>query len=492
MRSRIQNMEMLLSAGNLPGRKTMLQILEAGLRASDPYPNARKLIRLEKGKLIVGHRRFEPMGSPRSGDEIFDLSRVGRIYVFGAGKGIQNVAKAIEDVLGDRLSGGHVIDKKGHPLILERIGVTLGGHPTPDEDCVKGCERILEMTKDLTEKDLVFTCVGNGVSSLLTLPAAGLTVEDLHRTTLVTQIERGMPTRELSPIRNHLDRMKGGRISRYIHPAKMIHILSIDPGEYDQLMYRNFWLHTLPDCSTFQDAVDNLKHYDALEAVPPAVRKQLEEACPGEETLKAKDFEKMEFRIFGLMPGFRQSGKLPPAMRKAEGLGFKAVMIADELMEIEASQAGIYLSSMANTIERKGQPFEPPCALFSSGEMVVTVGQEKGMGGRNQEFALSAALKIAGSGNIIISSVDTDGTDGPGSQFSNGSTDIPCLAGGIVDGQTVEAAKKLGVDIVEALKRHNTSPALWKLNSGVVATPNISLIDLTVALIMGRSGQGKK
>ena len=134
MRSRIQNMEMLLSAGNLPGRKTMLQILEAGLRASDPYPNARKLIRLEKGKLIVGHRRFEPMGSPRSGDEIFDLSRVGRIYVFGAGKGIQNVAKAIEDVLGDRLSGGHEIDKKGHPLILKRIGETLGGHPTPDED----------------------------------------------------------------------------------------------------------------------------------------------------------------------------------------------------------------------------------------------------------------------------------------------------------------------------------------------------------------------
>jgi hydroxypyruvate reductase/glycerate 2-kinase len=124
--------------------------------------------------------------------------------------------------------------------------------------------------------------------------------------------------------------------------------------------------------------------------------------------------------------------------------------------------------------------------------MVVTVGQEKGMGGRNQEFALSAALKIAGSGNIIIASVDTDGTDGPGSQFSNGSTDIPCLAGGIVDGQTVEAAKKLGMDIVEALKRHNTSPALWKLNNGVVATPNISLVDLTVALIMGRSGPGKK
>ncbi len=485
-------MEMLFSTGHLPGRKAMLQILEAGLRASDPYPNARKLIRLENGNLIVGHREFEPTGSPRSGDEVYDLSRTGRIYVIGAGKGIQHVAKAIEDVLRNRLAGGHVIDKKGHPVILDRIGVTLGGHPTPDEDCVKGCQRILEMTKDLTEKDLVFTCVGNGVSSLLTLPAAGLTVDDLRRTTLVTQIERGMPTRELSPIRNHLDCMKGGRISKYIHPARMIHILSIDPGEYDQLMRQNYWLHTLPDCSTFQDAMDNLKHYDALEAVPPAVRKHLEEANPEQETLKAKDFEKMDFRIFGLMPGFRQSGKLLPAMRKAEELGFKAVIVADELTEIEASQAGIYLASMANTIEGRGQPFEPPCALFSSGELVVTVGQEKGMGGRNQEFALSAALKIAGSENIVISSVDTDGTDGPGSQFSYGSTDMACLAGGIVDGQTADLAKKMGVDIVEALKRHNTTPALWKLNSGVVATPNISLIDLTVALIMRRSGKGKR
>jgi glycerate-2-kinase len=486
MESRIQNAENLLSTGNVPGRQAMLQILEAGLQAANPYANARRLMRVENGKLIVGNKEFEPSGSPRSGDEVYDLSRIGRIYVLGAGKGIQNVAKAIEDVLGDRLTGGHVIDKKGHPLILERVGVTLGGHPTPDEDCVKGCERILEIARDLTEKDLVFTCVANGVSSLLTMPVPGLSVEDLRRTTMATQIERGMPTRDLSPIRNHLDRMKGGRISRYIHPAKMIHILAIDPGEYDQRMHGNYWLHTLPDCTTFQEAIANLKRYEAWEAVPAAVRRHLEEADPEQETLKAKDFDKMSFRIFGLMPGYWQSGKMLPAMKKAEELGFNAIMVADQLIEIEASQAGTYMASIAKTTERRGQPFEPPCALFSSGEMVVTVGQEKGIGGRDQEFALSAALRIAGSKNIVIASVDTDGTDGPGSQFIAGSVDIPCLAGGIVDGQTVESAKNLGVDIVGELRRHNTSPALWKLNSGIVVTPNISLIDLTVALIMGR------
>lgn len=487
MEPRIQNREILLSTGNMQGRRALLEILETGLQASDPYNNTRRLVRVQGGKLVIGTKDFEPTGTPKSGDEVYDLSTLGRIFVFGAGKGIQRVAKAIEDVLGDRLTGGHVIDKKGHPIILERIGVTLGGHPAPDEDCMRGCERILEMIEGLTEKDLVFTCVGNGVSSLLTLPAPGISMDDLRRTTYVSQIERGMPTSNLSPIRNHLDVMKGGRISKYIHPANMIHILSIDPGDYDQLMHGNYWLHTLPDCTTFQEAIDNLRLWDAWEAVPRPVRRHLEDADPKHETVKAKDFESMSFRIFGLMPGARMSGKLIPAMRKAEELGYSAFMLAEQLMEIEASQAGIYMAEMANTIEQRGQPFEPPCALFSSGEMVVTVGEEKGIGGRNQEFALSAARRIAGSKNIVIGSVDTDGTDGPGTQFADYPLDIPCLAGGIVDGETVDAAKRAGVDIAAELRRHNSTAALWKLASGIAATPNISLLDLTVALIMGRS-----
>jgi hydroxypyruvate reductase/glycerate 2-kinase len=117
----------------------------------------------------------------------------------------------------------------------------------------------------------------------------------------------------------------------------------------------------------------------------------------------------------------------------------------------------------------------------------VTVGDEKGVGGRNQEFALSAARRIAGSKNVVVGAVDSDATDGPGTQFFKTAEDIPCLTGGIVDGETVDEADKLGVNIVEELRRHNTTPALWKLRSGVVATPNISVGDLGVTLIMGRS-----
>src|SRR5512139_15458 len=104
MSMRIRNKDALLSTGNRRGREAMVQILEAGLQAADPYHNARRLVRLENGKLIVGNREFEPEGSPRTGEEVYDLSRVRKIIVVGAGKGIQNVARAFEEVLGDRLS----------------------------------------------------------------------------------------------------------------------------------------------------------------------------------------------------------------------------------------------------------------------------------------------------------------------------------------------------------------------------------------------------
>ena len=482
---RIQNGSALTSHGNTIGRAAMVQILEAGFQAADPYGNTRELIRVEGDRLIVGNSRFEPQGCPTTGNEVFDLAKTGRIFVLGAGKGIQRVAKAIEDALGDRLTGGHVIDKKGHPVILKRIGVTLGGHPVPDDDCVRGCQRILELTHGLKEDDLVFTCVGNGVSATLTLPVPGVTLEDVKATTRIMQIEHGAPTPDLNPVRNHLDMLKGGRISRHIQPARAIHIVAIEPGVYRELMYENFWLHTLPDSTTYDQAIENVRRWDAWEEVPASVRQFLEKRDPAYETVKADEFMRMRSRIFGVMPGPFQTAKVPAAMRKAAELGYEPHFLAEEVSAVEASHAAGYLAEMAKTIVRRGEPFPAPCALFTSGEMVVTVGRERGMGGRNQEFALAAARRIAGFDRIVMASVDTDGTDGPGAQFAEGEASIPCLAGGIVDGYTLQEAADAGVDIGDALRRHDASHALWDLGSGVVAEPNISLNDLTVALIMG-------
>ena len=484
---RIQNADDLTSHGNVAGRRAVVQILEAGLEASDPYPNTFKLIRIEGNKLIVGNKAFEPSGSPKTGDEVFDLPKIKNIYVLGAGKGIQRVAKAIEDILGDRLTGGHVVDKKGHPVICKKIGVTLGAHPAPDADCVRGCEKIYEIIEKLTPGDFVFTVAANGISSLLTMPVPGMSIQDVSEVTRVLQIQHGAPTGDLNAIRNHVDVMKGARITRLIHEhgAKAIHVLAIDPGNHKALMYNNLWLHTLPDYTTFKMAVDNINKYDAWNEIPSSVRDFLLKSDPKYESVKGGEFEKWGDRIFGIMPGHARTAKMGPAMKKAEELGFKAVYLNEENRSVEARQAGLFIAGMCKTIERIGLPFAPPVALFSSGEMIVTVGKETGIGGRNQEFCLGAAEAIAGNKNIIIGSVDTDGTDGPGTQYGGGVAGMPdCLAGGVVDGETMNEAKQAGVNVSEELKRHNTSPPLWKLKSAVLATPNISLVDLTVALVM--------
>jgi glycerate-2-kinase len=349
----------------------------------------------------------------------------------------------------------------------------------PDEDCVRGCRRILSLTEGLTAKDLVFTLGASGFSSLLTLPVPGVTLEDVRRTVYLMQIERGAPTPDLSPVRNHLDRLKGGQIAARIHPARTIHIVAKDPRSYEQLIYHNTWIHTLPDCSTFGDAVAMLKKWDAWDAAPAAVRRHLSRADPQYETVKPERYRALNGRIFGVMPG--QQGAWPAARDAASALGYRPVTLATEL-SAEASQAGLTVAAIARAVETQGTPFTPPVALFTGGELLVAVGQARGIGGRNQEFALAAALKIAGSAGIVVGAVDTDGTDGPGAQYDPG-RDLPTLAGGIVDGQTVARAAARGLDIRRALQEHDTTPLLLALDDGILAAQSTGLRDLGVVLI---------
>ena len=483
---RILNGERLAAHGNVRGRWAVLEILEAGLQAADPFDAVHKLVRVEGDRLIVGHAAFEPLGSPVAGDEVYDLAGPGRVFLFGAGKGVIRVAQALEEILGDRLVGGHVVDKKGAAQAqldsLKRVEVTLGGHPTPDEDCVRGCQRMLEWMRGLRAEDLVFTIGASGFSSLLTLPVPGVSLEDVRRTVYMTQIERGMPTGDLSPVRNHLDLLKGGRIAAYIQPARAIHLLAKDPDTYEDWIYGNYWVHTLPDCSTYADAVEAMIKWDAWEDAPRSVREHLLRADPELETVKPERYLQFPHRIYGLLPG--EQGMWPSAKAKAEELGYRPVNLAMGL-STEARYAGQTAATVATTIERAGVPFEPPVALLTAGEMLVTGGEETGIGGRNQEYALAAALQIAGSERIVVGAVDTDGTDGPGAQYAAGAAQIPTLAGGLVDGTTQREAMARGIDLCAALRRHNATPALLALESGILATQSTGLQDLGVILVMG-------
>ena len=489
---RILNYDDLISHGNTQGRAIAVEILEAAMEAADPYYNTRKLISLEDGVLSVGCPEFEAKGDIRTGVEHYRREDIDRVFVFGAGKGSNRVAKAIEDVLGDWVTGGVIIAKYGDVNDLTRVELVHAGHPIPDENCVKGCRRIAQAAAEarLTERDLVFTIACNGVSSLLTLPAPGIELQEIMDMTRLVQIERGAPTTDLAYVRNQIDSMKGGRITKLLAPAKMVHILAVDVNNpnvagvsgYRDLMENNIWLHTMPDATNAEHAVEVLKKWGCWDQVAPGIRRLLEHPEEVPSTLTRAEYEAMDCRVFGIMPS--ESGFMPTAMRMAKERGFEPHLLCRRT-NVEASAVGEYLGRMAQLIERENSPFQAPCAMFSMGEMLVTVAGAKGVGGRNQEFSLALANVIAGSKRTVAVSVDTDGTDGPGGRFDEEAFAKGCtnLSGGVVDGYTAAELKEAGYDSFRSIREHDTSAPLWRTKNGVWATRNISLNDFTMVLI---------
>lgn len=484
---RILNGEQLLSYDCTKGRRDMVTILEAALEAADPYYNTADLFRREGDLLYIGGPEFEAEGDPGTGPEVVDLSKIRHVYVVGAAKGIQRMARAIEDVLGDVVTGGHVIGKYGDSVDLRRIGITLAAHPTPDQNCVEGCQRILELAKKVTEQDLVFTIIGNGGSSLLTCPAEDITINEVRDFTYMMQIEKGIPTIELNVVRNHIDRLKGGRLTKLFAKAKVICLDCVDANDFRMrgvrenwqiLMHENRWLHNLPDETTFSDALDIIEKYGVEERTPASIMRHLKKSAPEDETVHFDEFMTFGTRMFGLTPlsrDFMIVGK-----KKAEELGYRALTLA-HVEAVESTQAARIFSSMIKHTLEINEPFKAPVALFIGEEMVVEVGNSKGVGGRNQEYALMMASLIDGWDHVTVGAVDTDGTDGPGGLKLEGAPE--CLAGGIVDGHTMEKARRLKVNVEQALRTHSTSEALWKLDCGVWAAQNVSMGDLGVILI---------
>ena len=484
---RIRNKEQLISHGNTEGRKIVAELLDAGLDSLDPYNRVKELIRVENNSIVINPVGFEMKDDPHSGALRFDMKDYDRVFVIGAAKGIQRAALAFEEVLGGLLAGGHVIAKHGEEIILKKIGVTLAGHPVPDEYCVEGCKKIEELLRDVSERDLVFTLFGSGCGSLFTYPAGNITIEDIARFTAMMQIEKGVPTGDLNPIRTHIDRFKGGRITRLLKKATLVHLVTADPSKlstpvlrisYFDMLKTNTFFPTVATASTYQDCIDIIKKWDAWEDTPASIKEHLLSGTEETENMSVEEYESYGCRFFGLI--FKDATVYPAVRKKAAELGLNCLMLS-EFMEAEAREAGFVDGNMALCAERLGEPFKPPIVLMSSGENVVTVGKETGVGGRNQEYCVAAALKIAGSEKIVIGAVDTDGTDGPGGLKLSGAPE--CLAGAIVDGYTVKEAEEKSIQLYDALKTHGTSEPLWKLQCGVAATKGVSALDLRIILI---------
>ena len=491
---RIKNLDTLTSHGNIKGRAFVARILEAGMQAADPYYNTLDLLEIRDDKLYLGNDEFAMTGAPFGTHVIYSRGDLDRVFIFGAGKGALSVAKALEDKLGDWLTGGYVIAKHGDDIITTKIKVKLAAHPVPDQHCIDGCVEMERMIKDskLTERDLVFTIIGNGVSALMTYPIEGLNIDDVSEVTRYLQIERGANTGDVNTVRFAIDRLKAGRITKLLAPAKMAHLFAISTNaktggsgyNVERGLPLGTFLATMPSKVSAKRALEVLKRFDALERMPKVV--ECLKKLPDEEIpLSVKEFEAMDARLYGVMP---ESRSMPQRVEDTcRELGFTPYVFL-RTTTIEASAMGKVMALLALSVDRGDAVYKAPCVIINYGEMIVTVGDSPGVGGRNQEFALTGAVVINGNDRIVMGAVDTDGTDGPGGNFDDEAyaNGIRNLAGGIVDGYTMKEAAELGVDVTQALHTHATSGALWKLRSGVHAVQNISLNDIALTLIMAK------
>ncbi len=354
-----------------------------------------------------------------------DFSRFENIYVLGAGKAGASMALACERVLGRRVAAGLVNVKYGHTAATRRIELNECGHPEPDERGMDGAERIAALAAQAQRNDLVLCLISGGASALLPLPASPITLDEKRELTRLL-LAAGADIHEMNAVRKHLSRIKGGELARLAAPARVESLLLSDVVG-DNLDVIGSGL-TAPDASTFADAAAVLKRYGIWRRAPKAVRARIESGLRGAipETPKPGDaaFRRVRNSVIG-----SNRLALTAAAGRARELGYRTLILSSEIVgetrEIARMHAAI-LREAAHT----GHPVKPPACIISGGETTVTLTHKgagsAGLGGRNQEFALAAAIDLAGLPNAVVFSAGTDGTDGP--------TDA---AGAIADGSTL-------------------------------------------------------
>lgn len=408
-----------LLTGDDAGEETPLampsSIFHAALAAVDPYQAVLNATKLENFCLTVA-------------DATYQLEAFSRIVVVGAGKATARMALAVESVLGERISAGLIVVKEGHTAPLGRVRQIEASHPVPNEAGVEGAQRVLEMVRAADERTLVICLLSGGASALLVAPAEGVTLQDKQEVTALL-LKAGATISELNAVRKHLSAVKGGRLAQAAYPAQMVTMILSDViGDRLDVIASG---PTAPDGSSFGDAWAVIDKYALKEKIPLHVRDYLQRGINGlaPETVKdgAPCLSSTRIVIVG---GISQA--LAAAAEKSRQLGIAARIITSGLQG-EARDAARLLAHTTRMTLAGMQAGERRCLLFG-GETTVTV-RGKGKGGRNQELALAFALEIARQSGISLLSAGTDGGDGP--------TDA---AGALVDGNTAERARRLGME----------------------------------------------
>jgi glycerate 2-kinase len=455
----IDNQEQLIKNGgtrlNRKARKLALRSLESALNAVDPKQIMKSKLSLKESKLKVNGYSF-------------DLKKFRNVYVIGGGKASGPMAEALERILGKRITAGFVNIPQSNKHKTKIIKLHEASHPIPDQTGVKGTQRMLEIAEQAKKEDLVICLVSGGGSSLMPLPRDGISITDKKNITKVL-LKSGATINEINTVRKHISYFKGGWLAKRAHPATILNLILSDVVG-DQLGFIASG-PTIPDSTTFSGAIKVLKRYALWDKAPTSIKRVLSDGEKGliPETPKAND--KVFKRVYNVVVGNNRSASLAvcESLKSAE----LNTLLLTSTLEGEARHAGATLASIAREVSVSGNPVPKLAGIVAGGETTVTV-TGKGLGGRNQEIVLAAALKLGDVDGVVIASLSTDGVDGP--------TDA---AGAIADGKTLVRAAEMGLSAEEILAENDSYNFFSKLGDLIFTGPTgTNVNDISVIVVV--------
>ena len=375
------------------------------------------------------------------------LRPLGRTVVVGAGKAAGAMAKAVEDNWWGPISG-LVVTRYEHGAECRSIEVVEAGHPIPDSAGEQAAQRMLGLISHLTKDDLVMCLMSGGASSLLAVPAPGISLADKQAVTRAL-LKSGAPISDINCVRKHLSAVKGGRLALAAAPASVVTLIVSDvPGDNPATVGSG---PTVADPTTRHDALSVLAKYGIV--APDSVLTWLED--PRSETPKPGDagFERVKTRIIATA-----DDALKAAAHAAELAKIRPIVlggaIQGEARDVAREHARLVMKCM-----RRGDPARPPCVLLSGGETTVTVAGP-GRGGRNSEYLLALALECTGLHGLTALACDTDGIDGTETN-----------AGAVMDSDTLGRARDQGLSPEDALARNDAYGFFQALGDLVTTGP---------------------
>ncbi|HXE14807.1 MAG TPA: glycerate kinase [Bryobacteraceae bacterium] len=430
-------------------------IFEAGLRSANAGEAIKRHIRIARSSLYAGKK-------------VLDLRQFDRVFVVGAGKAAAAMGVALEDVVGpERILGGVLNVKFGHNKPTPKL-LTLYqcGHPVPDETGEKGALAIETILRQLTARDLLFVLISGGASALLPAPAPPVTLRDKQSIT-DQLLMRGADIFDLNSVRKHLSRLKGGLLASLAYPATVVALILSDViGDPLDVIGSGL---TAPDESSFGDALRVLSKFGLKAKAPRSVMARLEEGALGRIPETPKPGDPVFAHVHNVLVGSNRLA-LEAASRQAKQLGYRTVVLSSSMHGETREVAKTHAEILREIIKGTGLARKPAC-LLSGGETTVKV-LGKGKGGRNQEFALAAAIQLNGEKNWAVLSGGTDGTDGP--------TDA---AGAFADATTGSRALVAGLSALAHLGENDAYPFFDQLGDLVKTGPTgTNVMDLHILL----------